>query len=97
MCYANTNGMPMCWLCTSPQASALLPMLCLCRDMDRAQEAWFADTDAVRAAVGLQDEAPPPQGTEVCRLAAHASLADSRAEPLACHWTRPAGHVPDLL
>lgn len=41
----------------------LLTHLLCCRDANRVNEEWFSDMDAVRAAVGMVDEAPEPSGS----------------------------------
>ena len=61
-----------------------------CRDVDRINEEWFADTDAVREKVGLQDDFAVP-------LRAAASQAGPVIDELNHQRRRPCSGLARLF
>lgn len=69
----------------------LLP-LSACRDANRVNEEWFTDMDKVRAAVGMVDEAPEPEGsTEKVKAGTAAAAAEAISPSPACMGAASTG------
>jgi hypothetical protein len=49
--------------CQHQLTDRMFGLLSACRDANRVNEEWFTDMDKVRAAVGMVDEAPEPEGS----------------------------------
>ncbi len=67
----------------------------LCRDPNRVNEEWFQDVDAVRAAVGIIDEAPASTSTseKVGHVPATTAAAAAAAAASAAAAARLYGSV----